>query len=46
MWPVFGQCMVLQITKELKQYYNVEELDDVRVIKDRQTSWFIHAFYP
>ena len=28
----------LQISKELKQYHNVEKLDDVRVIRDRQTS--------
>lgn len=30
--------MVTQISKELKQYHHVEKLDDVRVIKDRQTS--------
>lgn len=28
----------LQITKELKEFYQVEGLDDVRVIRDRQTS--------
>ena len=27
-----------QISSELKEYYNVEGLDDVRVIRDRQTS--------
>jgi hypothetical protein len=34
----FGQCLEQQISKELKQFHNVEELDDIRVIKDRQTS--------
>lgn len=28
----------LQITNELKEFYHVEGLDDVRVIRDRQTS--------
>ena len=28
----------LQISKELKQYHNVDHLDDVRIIRDRQTS--------
>lgn len=42
--PVFGfwlRCgifQISQISKELKQYYHVEKLDDVRVIRDRQTS--------
>lgn len=27
-----------QITRELKQYYEVESLDDVRIIRDRFTS--------
>ena len=30
--------VVVQISKELKQYHDVEKLDDVRVIRDRQTS--------
>ena len=30
--------VVSQISKELKQYHEVEELEDVRVIRDRQTS--------
>lgn len=38
MWPVFGRCANPQISKELKQYHDVEALDDVRVIRDRQTS--------
>lgn len=29
---------VEQITNELKEFYNVDGLDDVRVIRDRQTS--------
>ncbi len=29
---------ISQISKELKQSYNVEKLDDVRIIRDRQTS--------
>jgi len=28
----------MQISKELKQYHDIEKLDDVRVIRDRQTS--------
>lgn len=32
------RCGQTQISKELKQYYEVEDLDDVRVIRDRQTS--------
>jgi predicted patatin/cPLA2 family phospholipase len=34
------QCasLVMQISKELKQYHDIEKLDDVRVIRDRQTS--------
>lgn len=41
--PVFGFWLrrgifqISQISKELKQYYHVEKLDDVRVIRDRQT---------
>lgn len=38
MWPVFGRCVNLQISRELKQYHDVEALEDVRVIRDRQTS--------
>ena len=30
--------VVVQISKEMKQYHDVEKLDDVRVIRDRQTS--------
>lgn len=30
--------VVSQISKELKQYHDVEELEDVRVIRERQTS--------
>ena len=30
--------LISQISNELKQYHNVERLDDVRVIRDRQTS--------
>ncbi|KAA6408327.1 MAG: rna-binding [Lasallia pustulata] len=37
MWPVFGRCVNLQISRELKQYHDVEALEDVRVIRDRQT---------
>ncbi|KAI4125521.1 MAG: hypothetical protein LQ347_005355, partial [Umbilicaria vellea] len=37
MWPVFGRCTNSQISKELKQYHDVQALDDVRVIRDRQT---------
>ena len=29
---------VSQISKELKQHYQIENLDDVRIIRDRQTS--------
>ena len=29
---------ISQISKELKQYHDVEALDDVRVIRERQTS--------
>jgi hypothetical protein len=32
-----------QISSELKQYYNVEGLDDVRIIRDRQTSEFARS---
>ena len=31
-------CNAEQISSELKQYYNVGGLEDVRVIRDRQTS--------
>ena len=30
--------VVSQILKELKRYHDVEALDDVRVIRERQTS--------
>ena len=29
-----------QIVKELKLHHNVEKLEDVRIIRDRQTSMF------
>ncbi len=32
--------LILQISKQLKQYYHIEKLDDARVIRDRQTSTF------
>ncbi|CAD6588006.1 MAG: hypothetical protein ASARMPRED_003374 [Alectoria sarmentosa] len=32
-----GIFQILQISKELKQYHHVEKLEDVRVIRDRQT---------
>jgi hypothetical protein len=39
-----GRCLE-QITKELKEYHGVEDLADIRVIKDKQTSMFSeHAF--
>lgn len=28
----------VQVTEQLKQGYNVDQLDDVRIIRDRQTS--------
>lgn len=34
MWHIF----VSQISKELKQYHGVDKLEDVRIIRDRQTS--------
>ena len=37
LWSVFGQA-VTQISMELKHHYRVEGLEDVRVIRDRQTS--------
>jgi hypothetical protein len=37
LWSVFDQAFE-QISMELKQHYRVEGLDDVRVIRDRQTS--------
>ena len=43
LWLRRGVLLVLQISKELKQYHHVERLDDVRVIKDRQTS--MHTQY-
>ena len=45
MWPVFGRCLNLQISRELKQYHDVEALDDVRVIRDRQTSESTFRYY-
>lgn len=44
MWPVFGRCTNSQISKELKQYHDVQALDDVRVIRDRQTSKSILSY--
>ena len=38
-------CFALQIIKELKEYHNVDMLDDVRVIKDRATSMFFGAIF-
>jgi hypothetical protein len=37
LWSAFDQA-VEQISTELKQHYRVEGLEDVRVIRDRQTS--------
>src|SRR2546423_10018823 len=37
LWSVFDQA-AKQISMELKQHYRVEGLEDVRVIRDRQTS--------
>lgn len=37
-WLRRSILLVSQISKELKQYYHVDKLDDVRVIRDRQTS--------
>ncbi|KAL8863533.1 MAG: hypothetical protein Q9178_000214 [Gyalolechia marmorata] len=34
---------MLQVSKQLKQGYNVEQLDDVRIIRDRQTTPVIDA---
>ena len=36
LWSVFDQA-AKQISMELKQHYRVEGLEDVRVIRDRQT---------
>ena len=38
LWLSRGIFQISQISKELKQYHHVESLDDVRVIRDRQTS--------
>lgn len=35
-----GMFSVLQISRRLKQHHHIEKLDDVRVIRDRQTSTF------
>src|ERR1700733_8745843 len=36
LWSVFDQ-VVKQISMELKQHYRIDGLEDVRVIRDRQT---------
>jgi hypothetical protein len=36
LWSIFDQ-VVKQISMELKQHYRVDGLEDVRVIRDRQT---------
>lgn len=38
LWLRRGIFQISQISKELKRYHNVERLEDVRVIRDRQTS--------